>query len=217
MIFLDNFIKYAIIKITKIGAERISARYVSAFIRGQIMDYLSYNISKNLNRIRTSHGMSLDAVAEQTGVSKSMLYQIEQGDANPSINVLGKIASGLRMEFTELIASPPEDSYLVKTAEVYPIKTGDRYTVKTCFPYEDNKKIEIYRIDILPGGVYLSGGHGTGTREYLAVLEGVLTVDTGREVQDVLPDEIFRFNCETEHKYINNGEAEVRFICFFTA
>ena len=61
------------------------------------MDYLSNNISKNLNRIRTSRGMSLDAAAEQTGVSKSMLYQIEQGAANPSINVLGKIVSGLRI------------------------------------------------------------------------------------------------------------------------
>ncbi|MGN0613021.1 MAG: helix-turn-helix domain-containing protein [Porcipelethomonas sp.] len=181
------------------------------------MDYLSYNISKNLSRIRTSRGMSLDAAAEQTGVSKSMLYQIEHGEANPSINVLGKIASGLRMEFTELIASPPEESYLVKTADVYPIKVGEKYTVKTCFPYEDNKKIEIYRIDIQPEGVYLSGGHGAGTREYLSVLEGVLTVDTGREVQEVKPDEIFRFNCEAEHKYINNGEGEVHFICFFIA
>lgn len=181
------------------------------------MDYLSYNISKNLNRIRTSRGMSLDAAAEQTGVSKSMLYQIEQGAANPSINVLGKIASGLRIEFTELVASPPEASYLVKTAEAYPIKEDEKYTVKTCFPYEDNKKIEFYRIDILPGGVYVSGGHGSGTREYIAVLEGVLTVDTGREVQEVSPDEIFRFNCEEEHRYINNGETSTAFICFFVA
>lgn len=181
------------------------------------MDYLSYNISKNLNRVRTSRGMSLDAAAEQTGVSKSMLYQIEQGEANPSINVLGKIASGLRIEFTELIASPPENSYLVKISEVFPIKEEEKYTVRTCFPYEDNKKIELYRIDILPGGVYISGGHGSGTREYIAVLEGVLTIDTGREVQDVSPDEIFRFNCEEEHKYINNGETKTGFICFFTA
>lgn len=181
------------------------------------MDYLNYNISKNLNRIRISRGMSLDDAAEQTGVSKSMLYQIEQGGANPSINVLGKIASGLRIEFTELIASPPEDSYLVKITDVFPIKEEEKYTVKTCFPYEDNKKIELYRIDILPGGVYTSGGHGSGTREYIAVLEGVLTIDTGREVQDICPDEIFRFNCEEEHKYINNGEAKTGFICFFTA
>ena len=181
------------------------------------MDYLSHNISKNLYRIRTSRGWSLDAAAEQTGVSKGMLYQIEHGNANPSINVLGKIASGLRIEFTDLIASPPEDSYLVKISEVYPIKEGDKFTVKTCFPYEDNKKIELYHIEILPGGVYMSGGHGSGTREYLSVMEGVLTVDTGREIQEVSPNEIFRFNCEEEHKYINNCSSKVSFICFFTA
>lgn len=181
------------------------------------MDYLNYNISKNLNRIRTFRGWSLDTAAEQTGVSKGMLYQIEQGAANPSINVLGKIASGLRIEFTELIASPPEDSYLVKISEVYPIKEGDGFTVKTCFPFEDNKKIELYHIEIQPGGVYMSGGHGSGTREYLSVLEGVLTVDTGRELQDVTTDEIFRFNCEEEHRYINNGKEKTAFICFFVA
>ena len=179
------------------------------------MEYLSNNIAKNLYRIRTSRGWSLDAAAEQTGVSKGMLYQIEQGNANPSINVLGKIASGLRIEFTELIASPPEDSYLVKIDEVFPIKESEKYTVKTCFPYEDNKKIELYHIEILPGGVYHSGGHGAGTREYISVIEGVLTVDTGREIQEIRTNEIFRFNCEEEHKYINNRENKTAFICFF--
>ena len=46
------------------------------------MDYLSHNVSENLKRIRQSKGMSLDQVAEQTGVSKSMLAQIEKGTAN---------------------------------------------------------------------------------------------------------------------------------------
>ena len=63
------------------------------------MDYLSHNVSENLKRIRQSKGMSLDQVAEQTGVSKSMLAQIEKGTANPSLGVLGKITSGLRIEY----------------------------------------------------------------------------------------------------------------------
>ena len=52
------------------------------------MDYLSHNIAINLNRIRKAKGMSLDVVAEQTGVSKSMLATIEKGTANPSLGVL---------------------------------------------------------------------------------------------------------------------------------
>ena len=60
------------------------------------MDYLSHNVAVNLKQIRLSKGMSLGEVAEQTGVSKSMLAQIEKGTANPSLGVLGKITSGLR-------------------------------------------------------------------------------------------------------------------------
>ena len=43
------------------------------------MDYLSNNVAVNLKRIRKSKSMSLDQVSEQTGVSKSMLAQIERG------------------------------------------------------------------------------------------------------------------------------------------
>ena len=52
---------------------------------GEDMDYLVHNIAINLNHIRKAKGMSLDVVAEQTGVSKSMLAAIEKGAANPSI------------------------------------------------------------------------------------------------------------------------------------
>ena len=45
------------------------------------MDYLTENVAVNLKRIRQSKGMSLDQVSEQTGVSKSMLSQIEKGTA----------------------------------------------------------------------------------------------------------------------------------------
>ena len=86
------------------------------------MDYLSHNIAANLNRIRKSKGMSLDVVAEQTGVSKSMLAQIEKGTANPSIGTLGKIISGLRIEFDDLIRTPPMDSFLVEVTKTEPTK-----------------------------------------------------------------------------------------------
>ena len=86
------------------------------------MDYLSNNVAANLKRIRKSKCMSLDQVAEQTGVSKSMLAQIERGTANPSLGVLGKITSGLRIEFQELIEPPRENCLLVTPQEILPTK-----------------------------------------------------------------------------------------------
>lgn len=141
-------------------------------------DYLSQNVAMNLKRIRQSKGMSLDQVAEQTGVSKSMLAQIEKGTANPSIGVLGKVTSGLRIEFQQLIESPRTEFCLVTPQDLVPAKEIEgQYKIWTCFPYEENRFVEIYRIDIEPGGVYVSGSHGEKTREYLTVTDGVITVE----------------------------------------
>ena len=127
--------------------------------------YLSHNVAVNLKRIRTSKGKSLDVLSEQTGVSKSMLAQIEKGTANPSLGVLGKITSGLRIEFQELIDAPPMESCLVTPDQMTPTKEMiGEYKVWTCFPYEDNHQLEIYRIDIEPGGKYISGSHGENLR-----------------------------------------------------
>jgi transcriptional regulator with XRE-family HTH domain len=180
------------------------------------MDYLSHNIGINLNRIRKAKGYSMDVVAEQTGVSKSMLAQIEKGNANPSVGVLGKIVSGLRIEFDDLIQTPPLDSYLVKVAETIPTKeiTG-QYKVWTCFPITDNKMMEVYRIDIEPGCVYVSGGHGEKTREYISVLDGELTVELTDGFHTITKEDVFRFETEHEHKYINKSKEKLRFVVFF--
>ncbi len=133
------------------------------------MDYLSHNVSENLKRIRQSKGMSLD--------------------------VLGKITSGLRIEFQKLIDPPRMDFCLVSPDAMIPTKELEgQYKVWTCFPYEDSQSVEVYRIDVEPGGVYTSGSHGEKTREYLTVIEGILTVECHDHVQEV-------------HKQVRDGSA----------
>lgn len=180
------------------------------------MDYLNHNVAVNLKRIRKAKGMSLEVTAEQTGVSKSMLAQIEKGVANPSLGVIGKIISGLRIEFQELIQAPPLESCLVHIKETDPTKESEgEYKVWTCFPYEDNRVAEIYRIDIEPGAEYVSGGHGEKTREYISVLEGEVTIRCGDESHLVGKDDVFRFETDQQHSYRNDTEKRLSLICFF--
>ena len=168
--------------------------------------YLSHNVAVNLKRIRTSKSMSLDVLSEQTGVSKSMLAQIEKGTANPSLGVLGKITSGLRIEFQELIEAPPMESCLVTLDQMTPTKEMiGEYKVWTCFPYEDNHQLEIYRIDIEPGGEYVSGSHGEKTREYISVTDGELTIECNGEIQKISKEQIYRF--ETSKNLLQKAQA----------
>jgi len=180
------------------------------------MDYLSHNVAVNLNRIRTSKGMSLDAVSEQTGVSKSMLAQIEKDAANPSLGTLGKIASGLRIEFHELIDTPPIESCLVDIKDMIPTKESEgKYTVWTCFPYEDNHLFEIYRINIEAGNEYVSGSHGEKTREYISVFKGQLTIECNNDIQIVECGQVYRFETDKVHTYRNETDERLELLCVF--
>ena len=119
------------------------------------MDYINKNVSINLKRIRKAKKMSLDVVAEQTGVSKSMLGQIERGESNPTIGILGKIVSGLRVSFNDLVSVPNEEVYLVRKEGLEPSKESTKeYLVYTVFPYEQDRDFEIYTIEIEPNGCY---------------------------------------------------------------
>ena len=155
------------------------------------MDYLSHNVAVNLNRIRTSKGMSLDAVSEQTGVSK-------------------------RIEFHELIDTPPMESCLVDIKDMIPTKESEgRYTVWTCFPYEDNHLFEIYRINIEAGNEYVSGAHGEKTREYISVFKGQLTIECNNDIQIVECGQVYRFETDKVHTYRNETDERLELLCVF--
>lgn len=180
------------------------------------MDYLTHNVSENLKRIRRARNMSLDQLAEQSGVSKSMLAQIERGTANPSLGVLGKITSGLRIEFQELIRRPHADYLRIDPDTLVPIKELEgQYKVWTCLPYEDSREVEMYRIDVEPGGVYRSGAHGEKTREYITVTEGTMTIDCHQHTEEIPTGQIFVFETDTAHVYRNTGTEKTSCICFF--
>ncbi|MEN6483123.1 MAG: helix-turn-helix transcriptional regulator, partial [Anaerolineaceae bacterium] len=60
-------------------------------------------IAKNLKRIREERKLSLDRLSDLTGVSKSMLGQIERGESSPTISMVWKITNGLKISFTTLL------------------------------------------------------------------------------------------------------------------
>ena len=49
------------------------------------MEDINAVLAENLRRMRENRRLSLDAVARLTGVSKSMLGQIERGEVNPTV------------------------------------------------------------------------------------------------------------------------------------
>ena len=181
------------------------------------MDYLNQNIAINLKRIRQARGMSLDLVAEQTGVSKSMLGHIERGDANPTIGILGSIASGLRTGLDSLVRVPEDSVYPVDKSRLAPSKEEPgRYRVLTYFPYEKARNFELYVIEVQPGEAYVSGGHGENTKEYVLVNRGRLILEIEGESYQVNRGDALRFDSDNTHIYRNGGDEPLELVSVFS-
>ena len=60
-------------------------------------------IGPTLRRHRKSRGLTLEDLAELSGVSKSMLSQIERGQANPTLAVLWSLTRALKLDFADLL------------------------------------------------------------------------------------------------------------------
>lgn len=181
------------------------------------MDYLNMNISMNLKKLRLARGYSLDLVSEQTGVSKSMLGQIERGEANPTIGTIGKIISGLRVELDELIKNPVETAYPVCKEFLVPTKEQrDMYRVYTYFPYEKERSFEMYVIEVLPGCSYVSGTHGEHTKEYVPVNSGKLELILPGDHYRAKKGDAIRFDSDKDHEYRNCGSELLELVSIFS-
>lgn len=88
-------------------------------------------IGENLKNIRKSMGLSLDAVSSMTGVSKTMLSQIERSESVPTLATVSKIANGLKIRFDNLLTSPQSLYCDIKYIEnISPVVDNDG---KSCF------------------------------------------------------------------------------------
>ena len=61
---------------------------------------INERIARCVRDLRATRGLTLDALATRSGVSRSMISLIERGESSPTAVVLEKIATGLGLSDT---------------------------------------------------------------------------------------------------------------------
>lgn len=175
------------------------------------MENLNEIVAKNLRNMREEKRLSLDKVAELTGVSKSMLGQIERGESNPTITTVWKIANGLKISFTTLINTPQHDTVIIERNEIEPlIEDNGKYRLYPYFPYEDGRRFEIYSVEIEKGGYLSADAHGEGTQEFITVFDGEITIRVNDQELLAKEGDSIRFKADKAHVYHNSGNKLAR-------
>jgi transcriptional regulator with XRE-family HTH domain len=160
--------------------------------------------------LRTRRGLSLERLAQSSGVSRSMLGQIELGQSAPTINVLWKIAHALEVPFSALLAEQARGGTQVLTAaNTKKLSSMDgTFVSRALFPYDGPRRVEFYELRLRPEGVEEAGGHAPGTIENLVVNQGKVEIQIGEERHPLAQDDSILFEADVPHVYRNIGETE---------
>lgn len=165
-------------------------------------------VAVNIKKIREQKRLTLDAAAELTGVSRSMLAQIEKGDVNPTITVLWKIANGYKVSFTSLIEQKRDGVHVVRAADRAPLSEDDgRYLNYPVFSFDEKTAFESYRIVIEPSGTLCAQPHLKGAEEYITVFDGEVEISVEDAVFQLCKGDSIRFFADVPHAYRNSGAA----------
>lgn len=173
---------------------------------------LSKVLGDNVKRLRAEQGLSLDALAKSSGVSKSRLGQIERGEANPSIATLWQIAHALRVEFTALVHTEEPESVVVSLADIEPFVSDDGLCrTYSLFPFDTDLSFETYYTELEAGGELHAEPHPDGTRETITVFSGVLTILASGQRYTARAGDAIRFRADEGHDYLNEGDVPAVF------
>lgn len=132
-----------------------------------------------LKEARRAQGLSLDAVSKLSGVSRSMVSQIERGESSPTIATLWNLTRALQVDFAGLLEQEgPANRIEVLRADQIPTidNMGAGCRIRILSPPEEAGRNELYELRFEAEGRLDSQPHKRGTVEIVSVIEGAVEI-----------------------------------------
>ncbi len=173
-------------------------------------DAINENLGRRVKKLRGDKGWSLEELANASGVSRSMLSEIEREKANPTLTVTFRIARAFGLTLQELIESAEASASKIQVirasdrAQVY--RSDKQCEIRTLSPLNLEKDVEFYEVSLRVGGALRSQAHFEGTREFLTVEEGSVSVESGTDTEELRKGDSGTYRADVPHAIVNTGK-----------
>ncbi len=157
-------------------------------------------LAASLRAARKARGLSLDAAAKLSGVSRSMVSQIERGESSPTVATLWALTRALQLDFAGLLEGRPAPGIAVTRAAAAPVIQRGGVTIRILSAPESVGAHEVYELQFTKGTCLTSDAHSPGCREHLTVLDGRLTVTSGDATDTLAPGDVAHYPADRSHK-----------------
>lgn len=169
---------------------------------------LEISVGSKMRHTRLLKGLTLKQLADRAGCSESLLSKIENGRANPSLNMIQRVASALGITVGELFAQGDDLDHVVMRLGKRPLididqsRRGDGLTLERLIPSAGGHLLQGNIHHIEPGG----GSEGElqhDGEDFGYVLEGEVELSVAGRKYLLRAGDSFCFRSEHPHGYRN--------------
>lgn len=154
------------------------------------MDKLSLStLGQHLQTLRTERGFSLSQLANDAGIAKSNLCRLEQGNGNPTLDTIWRLAVQLNVPFGTLVAP-----ITVPLGE-------DGVQVRLIDQGKDSPQVDAYWMRCAPNTLRQAEAHTPGAQESLTLISGRLEAGPDGDTTPLMPGETLTFPADQPHLY----------------
>ena len=171
----------------------------------------SEQLGVRVRELRGRRGLTLEALAERSGVSRAMISKLERGEKNPTLVVAAKLAEGLGVTLSQLVGIEERREVVVVPRQGRMVmrdsETG--FERQLLSPSFIGRGVEFVRNSIPEGST--SGEfppHRKGVAEYVVVERGRLRATLGGEEYLLEEGDAVYFEADVPHRFDNAGEGE---------
>ena len=166
-------------------------------------------IGKRIRRARLDKKMSLDTMANETGLSKEFIKKVEGGEKRPSVGTLLQISRTLQLDSGFLLKEQGDTTE--ERSKAYTKRT-DNYAYTPLTPGAENKHLKAFRIVVDAGSSHDGVGFHHEGEEFVYVLEGRVEVQVGDHINLLEPGDSLHFNSGIKHDLRNVGDIDAQLI-----
>lgn len=151
---------------------------------------IDVRLAARLRDLRAERGLTLDALAKRSGVSRSMISLVERGRSSPTASLLDRLAAGLGVTLASLFADAQKAgaSPLARRAG-QPVwrDPGTGYMRRNLSPPGFASPIELVEVALPPGArvAYDTGPRTAEVHQQVFVIEGGIALTVGGEAYEL--------------------------------
>jgi len=178
---------------------------------------ITMRLAGRLKKERAAKDLSLEALAKLSGVSRSMLSQIERGESSPTVASLWNLTRALNVDFSSLLDQDMEPDHQIiehmrdSQTPIFDNKEAGCH-IRILSPTDEVGGTEVYDITFEKSAHLESAPHKKGCVEHLTVLAGSLEVSSGGERAQVSTGDTLRYAADVDHSIKAEDEARALLI-----